>query len=149
MNWNRRTRVVSFCPQDQITIIENLSLAEYKNDLWNTAEEMDSFKREMARAAQAIQGILSLGHLSVAQYAKENSDETSAFLGLEKYFSSATTRGIMHRRCMARSGILMEQDRQRCLGIVDPDALAAVAMKLSEKSTVRARIIGLLHHGSS
>jgi hypothetical protein len=83
--------------------------------------------------------------MTMAQYAEFHVEDTSAFLGLEHYLTQDAFRGIKHRKEAIRVAILSEQRRQYRSGINDPDALARVSQDVSDLSTRRAGIIGMIH----
>ena len=120
--------------------IENLSL-KHKDDLWFSSQDMNSFKHQ---TKMILKGILSI-NMSVAQYAELKIQETSAFMGLENYLSKETTQEIKHRRRAIHRAVLLEQQCQLDIGIDDPEAISIISEALSEKSRLRARMIGLLH----
>ena len=131
---------MSFANHLEMITIENLSL-KHKDDLWFSSQEMNSFKHH---TIMTLKSILSI-NTTVAQYAELNIQETSAFMGLENYLSKDTTQGIGHRRGSIRRAVLLEQQRQLDIGIDDPEAMSIISKVLSEKSRLRARMIGLLH----
>lgn len=133
---------VSFADDVDIHFVESLP-AEYKDDMWFTRQEIRSFKNRTARLLKCLE----CANMTVAQYAELNSQETSAFLGLEGYLSENTAREIRCRRMTICRAVLLEQLRQFDAGIFDPESIANIAMQISEISKMRAQIIGLLHAG--
>lgn len=136
-------RRVSFEDYTEITIVENLT-HNHKDDLWYSHHEMKSFPSEAAKELQ----ILRAHQMTLAQYAHQNADETSAFLGLEKYFTDTLHQKIKDKRRVVRRAVFLEQQRQLRADIYDPDEMANVAMAASDWSWKRARIIALIHHNS-
>ena len=131
---------VSFADNLEMITIENLSF-KHKDDLWFSSQEMNSFKHQIK---MTLKSILSI-NMTIAQYAELNIQDTSAFMGLENYLSKDTTQEIGRRRGEIRRAILLEQQRQLDIGIDDPEAISILSEALSEKSRLRARMIGLLH----
>mmetsp|Transcript_21456 Transcript_21456/g.36849 ORF Transcript_21456/g.36849 Transcript_21456/m.36849 type:complete len:169 (+) Transcript_21456:105-611(+) len=132
---------VTFSDQSETYTVENLSF-EYKDELWFSSQDMDNFKLQTANVMWGITHVL---RKSMAQYAQENSNNTSAFLGLEGYLSKDATHQIKLRRKMIRKVVLLEQQRQAAAGVDDPEAIAYIAKQISESGRIRARVIGLLH----
>mmetsp|Transcript_32799 Transcript_32799/g.59186 ORF Transcript_32799/g.59186 Transcript_32799/m.59186 type:complete len:158 (-) Transcript_32799:181-654(-) len=132
---------VSFADHLEINIIENLS-QEFKDDVWFTQREIKSFTYQVIMTLRIISSTLNM---TVAQYAEMNVHDTSAFMGLENYLSKDTTQEIGHRRGSIRRAVLLEQQCQLDIGIDDPEAISIISKALSEKSRLRARMIGLLH----
>ena len=83
--------------------------------------------------------------MTMSQYAELHVDDTSAFLGLEKYLTESGRQDITHRRRTIRRSVLVQQQRQSRLDICDPYAMATIAEANSNFSRRRARIIGLIH----
>ena len=79
--------------------------------------------------------------MTMAEYAEQHREETSAFLGLEDY----VTQAIKYRKEAITAAVLSEQRRQDRSGIKDPDALARVSEAVSDVSARRAQIIGMIH----
>ena len=139
-----RTRhTVSFSEKSKLAFVKDLTAL--KSDLWYTEEETMGFKYE---AAYKIRTITST--MSMAEYAKLKSNDTSAFMGLEAYLFESANVGVGYKRSTKRKkaqrgAVLLEQFRQQKLGIQDPDALAFVSEARSGWCRQRAHIIGLLH----
>mmetsp|Transcript_27038 Transcript_27038/g.51116 ORF Transcript_27038/g.51116 Transcript_27038/m.51116 type:complete len:176 (-) Transcript_27038:256-783(-) len=131
---------VHFADQLSVTFIANLSL-QYKYDMWYTEREMTSFRHQ---TGTLLRSILS-SDMTVAQYAEMNMHDTSAFMGLERYFSQNRSRETDRLRREICREVIAEQQRHMDAGIYDPEATSIVSEGLSEKSRRRARIIGLLH----
>ena len=119
--------------------IENLSF-KHRDDIWFSSDEMHSFRYQAARTVRAITSTMTM-----AQYAEFHVGDTSAFMGLESYLTKDAFRGIKHRKDAIRVAVLSEQRRQYHSGINDPDALARVSQDVSDLSTKRAQIIGMIH----
>ena len=83
----------------------------------------------------------------MAEYAELHVElkDTSAFLGLESYLTKDAFRGIKHRKEAILVAVLSEQDRQYRSGIIDSDAMARVSQAVSDTSTRRAQLIGMIH----
>ena len=133
-------RRVSFSPQIELKYVKNLALEVHKSELWFTDRDVKLFKVRMASTLKAISSTMTM-----AQYAELNSNNTSAFLGLENYLSSTTPREIFRRRRAVATAVLAEHQRQSDEGMCDPAAIARVSEAESEVSRRRARLIGLLH----
>ena len=134
-------RNVSFSDVSKLTFVKDLT--PLKSDLWYTEQETMGFKYE---AAYKIRKITST--MSMAEYAKLKSNDTSAFMGLEAHLFESPNVGYKRsteRKKAQRGAVLLEQFRQTKLGIEDPDALANVSKARSGVSRERAHIIGLLH----
>ena len=134
-------RRVSFSDVSKLTFVKDLT--PLKSDLWYTEQETMGFKYE---AAYKIRKITST--MSMAEYAKLKSNDTSAFMGLEAHLFESPNVGYKRsteRKKAQRGAVLLEQFRQMKLGIEDPDALANVSEARSCVSRERAHIIGLLH----
>ena len=78
---------VSFVDTTEINFVENLS-HKHKDDLWYCGHEMDSFKDRVAFKLRAVKA----KGMTVYQYAERNHEDTSAFMGLESYFTDATSQ---------------------------------------------------------
>ena len=143
-NSNDTTRMrqnVSFSDESKLWFVKDLTAL--KSDLWYTGEETMGFKFE---AAYKICKITST--MSMAEYAKLKSNDTSAFMGLEAYLFESSSVGYKRRteqKNAQRGAVILEQFRQLKLGVEDPDALANVSKTWSGESRERAHIIGLLH----
>ena len=138
-----RRHTVSFSEKSKLAFVKDLTAL--KSDLWYTEEETMGFKYE---AAYKIRTITST--MSMAEYAKLKSNDTSAFMGLEAYLFESANVGVGYKRSTERKkaqrgAVLLEQFRQQKLGIQDPDALAFVSEARSGWCRQRAHIIGLLH----
>ena len=124
----------------EIKFVENISCSKHRDDLWFSAEEMHSFKYQTAITVRTITSTMTM-----AQKAELHVKDTSAFLGLENYLTKNTLQEMKYRRKAAPMAVLSEQHRQDRLGINDPDALASASQAVSDMSTRRARIIGMMH----
>ena len=136
-----RRHTVSFLDERKLVFVKDLTAL--KSDLWYTEDETVGFKYE---AAYKIRTITST--MSMAEYAKLKSNDTSAFMGLEAHLFESPNVGYKRsteRKKAQRGAVLLEQFRQMKLGIEDPDALANVSEARSCVSRERAHIIGLLH----
>ena len=134
-------RNVSFSDVSKLTFVKDLT--PLKSDLWYTEQETMGFKYE---AAYKIRKITST--MSMAEYAKLKSNDTSAFMGLEAHLFESPNVGYKRsteRKKAQRGAVLLEQFRQQKLGIQDPDALVFVSEARSGWCRQRAHIIGLLH----
>ena len=134
-----RNRAVSFQEQVDTKLIENLS-HKHREDIWFSSDEMHSFKHQTALTVRAI-----TSSMTMAQYAEYHVEDTSAFMGLESYLTKDAFQGIKHRKEAIQRAVLSEQRRQCYSGINDPDALARVSQAVSDLSTRRAGIIGMIH----
>eukprot|EP00579_Thalassiosira_antarctica_P021681 CAMPEP_0201972422 /NCGR_PEP_ID=MMETSP0904-20121228/41665_1 /ASSEMBLY_ACC=CAM_ASM_000553 /TAXON_ID=420261 /ORGANISM="Thalassiosira antarctica, Strain CCMP982" /LENGTH=87 /DNA_ID=CAMNT_0048522251 /DNA_START=357 /DNA_END=620 /DNA_ORIENTATION=- len=83
--------------------------------------------------------------MTMAQYAEMNIQDTSAFMGLEKYMSKKTKKEIVYKREALYRTVHSEQQRQFEADIYDPDAMAKISQGWSDWSRKRAEIIGLIH----
>ena len=137
---SRRKRAVSFQEEVEIIFVKNLSCSKHRDDIWFSADEMDSFRYQAARTVRAITSTMTM-----AQYAEFHVKDTSAFMGLESYLTKDAFRGIKHRKVAVQTAVLSEQYRQYRSGTSDPNALAQVSQEVSGLSTRRARIIGMIH----
>lgn len=136
---NKEKRV-TFSDQSTVRFVEYHS-PEHKAVIWLSQEEVSYTKLRN----KMILNTLRENDLTVAQFAKMNMDDTSTFLGLERYFSDTTSQEILHRRSAVRDAVLSEQGRQRRTGEYDADKIARVAMVESATCRKRAHMIGLLH----
>lgn len=59
--------------------------------------------------------------------------------------TEVTAREIRHQRQKVRQAVLLEQQRQNCEGVYDPEAMSSISGAASEWGRVRARVIGKLH----
>ena len=84
-------------------------------------------------------------NMTLANYAEENIQDTSKFMGLEAYFSPEGMKKIRLQRGLVKRIVLAEQERQHRADIEDPESLARVSQEVSEWSRVRANVIGLIH----
>ena len=130
---------VSFADHTQIVLIENLSY-KYKAELWFTDSEMKSFKTQTVLLLINIKT-----NMTMAQYAEMNVQDTSAFMGLEKFMSKKTPKEIVYKRGALYRTVHTEQQRQFEAGIYDPDVMAKISLGWSDWSRKRANIIGLIH----
>jgi hypothetical protein len=137
---SQRNRAVSFQEQVDMKFIKNLSCSKHRDDIWFSSDEMHSFRYQAARTVRAITSTMTM-----AQYAEFHVEDTSAFMGLESYLTKDALLGIAHRKEAIRVAVLSEQRRQYHSGINDPDALARVSQDVSDLSTKRAQIIGMIH----
>ena len=134
--WIRR---VSFTDEIQVKSIKSIS-SKHKSDLWYSQRDIKFFKYQSTLVLQTVKSVMTM-----SQYAELHVDDTSAFLGLEKYLSESGPQEKTHRRRTIRRSVLLEQQRQCRLDIHDPDAMATIAEAKSNFSRRRARIIGLIH----
>ena len=74
-----------------------------------------------------------------------NIQEASAFIGLKNCLSKYTTQEIGHSRGEIFRAVISEHQCQLDIGIDDPEAISIIPEALSEKSRLRARMIGFLH----
>ncbi|KAL7536644.1 hypothetical protein ACHAXR_011039 [Thalassiosira sp. AJA248-18] len=131
---------VSFANDFEVKFVEDLS-DKYKEVLWFSKRDIKKIKLQAAWIIKTIKA----NNMTVAQYAAQNIQETSVFMGLENYLSDTSTCEIRYqRRAMVRA-VLIEQFRQLEEGIYDPDMMANVCLEASSWSTSRAQIIALLH----
>ena len=137
---SRRNRGVSFQEEVDIRFVKNISCSKHRDDIWFSADEMRSFRYQTALTVRAI-----TSKMTMAEYAELHVEDTSAFLGLESYLSQDVLQGIKRRKEAILGAVLSEQLRQSRVGINDPDALAQVSQSISDLSTRRARIIGMIH----
>ena len=133
-------RRVSFIDQVDINFVESLACSEHRDDVWFSSEEMHSFKYQAALTLRAITSVMTM-----AEYAELHIQDTSAFLGFEKYLAASAFQDIENRRNAIIVAVLSEQGRQDRSGISDADALARVSQAVSDLSTRRAGIIGMIH----
>ena len=124
----------------EIIFVKNLSCSKHRDDIWFSSDEMHSFRYQAARTVRAITSTMTM-----SEYAEFHVEDTSVFLGLEKYLSQDAFRGTKHRNKAILGAVLSEQLRQYRSGINDPDALARVSQDVSDLSTKRAQIIGMIH----
>ena len=130
---------VSFADNAEIVFIENLSY-KYKADLWFTAREMKSFK------SQTVSLLINIKtNMNMAQYAEMNIQDTSVFMGLEKFMSKKTPKEIVYKRDALYRTVHSEQQRQFEAGIYDPDIMSKISLGWSDWSRKRAQLIGLIH----
>ena len=127
VNFPQHRSRVSFATQMEVTIVTNLS-HEHKTDLWYTDFELKSFKRD---AALLLLSIASSG-MTVAQYAEMHVNDTSAFLGIENYLSTATRREVTKRRQAIVDAVLLEQERQQRFGDIDEDKMADISQSCKQ-----------------
>ena len=136
----KHERRVSFGYQSEIKFVENLARSKHRGDIWFSRDEMDFFKYQTAVTMRTITSTMTM-----AEYAELHVKDTSAFLGLEHYLTENTYRGVKHRRNEIVVAVLSEQHRQYCSGIDDSNALTRVSRAVSDISTKRAHIIGMIH----
>jgi hypothetical protein len=137
-----RKRRVSFQDELDVKFVQNLS-HKHRDDIWFSADEMHSFGYKTALTVRTITSTMTM-----AEYAELHVKDTSAFLGLEKYFTDTSHQKIKDQRRVVRRAVFLEQQRQLRAGIYDPDEMANVAKAASDWSWKRARIIALIHHNS-
>lgn len=133
---------VTFHEYAKTIFLEDVA-AEYKADLWYSKHETSSFKADVASeirqmwSSQAILGDrTSYAALLISQ---------DNFVGLEDFLTTSQHQEIADRKEEHVRAILLEQKRQTLLGICDPDLIAKISEIRSEKSRVRASIIGQIH----
>ena len=131
---------VSFADHIEEKIVENLSY-KHKTELWFTDHEMKSFRNQTVLLLRNI----NANSMTIAQYADRNIQDTSVFMGLERFFSKKTPKEIVYKRKAICRAVCSEQQRQLEAGIYDPDEMASISQAASEWSRNRARIIGLIH----
>ena len=132
---------VVFKQEIEVKFVKSL-VTEYKDELWFSERDMKQFQ---VKTMLALQQIRSKQNITVAEYAENNIDDTSQFMGLERYLTNDAPVEIAMRQKRLRKAILREQDRQICHGLHDPDAMSIVSQEKSEWARKRARIIGMLH----
>ena len=137
---NRLPPRVTFADHLEMIIFDKIS-NESKAHVWFSSQEIQSFRYQMILMLRSLSSI----NMTVAQHAESNLHNTSAFMGLENYFSETTPCEITCRRRTIRRAILLEQQRQLDVSIQDPGAISSISQVLSLESRNRARIIGLLH----
>lgn len=131
---------VSFQDHCDVYLVDNFSM--YKDDLWYSKSEITSTKQDSTRFLICLRDVIGV---TLAEYALMHPQDTSAFLGLEKYFTLKTSQQILIRRRGVGAAVLKEQKRQGRLGIYDMDRFAEVSRAQTILCRRRARIIGLLH----
>jgi hypothetical protein len=141
VNFPQHQSRVSFATHLEVTIVENLS-HEHKTNLWYTDIELKSFNRGVGLL---LKSITSSG-MTAAQYAKLHVNETSAFLGLENYWSEVSIREVKMRRRAIVDAVLQEQKRQHHSGNINVDKMSVVSRAVSRPSRRRARLIAMLHN---
>ena len=131
---------VSFSDHIEGKIVENLS-HKHKTDLWFTHDEMKSFKTQTVFLLRSIKA----NRMTMSQYANMNIQDTSVFMGLERYLSEKTSKDILYKRKAICRAVSSEQQRQLEAGIYDPDEMASVSQAVSDWCRKRARIAALIH----
>lgn len=131
---------VSFANEMEMKLIDDLS-RKYKDDLWFHHEEIHDFKLRTALILSALRR----NNMTMAQYAELNSNETSAFMGLESFLSEDTAHMIKVKRRAILVAVTREQRRQDEAGVHDAVAMAKVSEAVSLWSRTRAQIIALIH----
>ena len=139
--WNMPPPRVTFASRLEMKIVEDLSL-KHKEDLWFSSQEMGAFK---AQAATTLREMLLGHHQTVGAYAMLKTEETCSFMGFENFLSKDVGQEVKDRREAIRKAVLLEQKRQREMGVEDPEATATVSESCSAQSRLRARLVGLLH----
>mmetsp|Transcript_22313 Transcript_22313/g.38297 ORF Transcript_22313/g.38297 Transcript_22313/m.38297 type:complete len:177 (-) Transcript_22313:30-560(-) len=137
---NRSQRRVTFGESSEVKIVKNLRV-DHKADLWLTKEDIDRSKVNIVRLFRALEK----RGVTLAQFASHNVEDTSVFMGLEKHFSSTTSKEILSRRENLYTQIYSEESRQQKAGIYDPVKLAHISEECTEFCRRRARIVALLH----
>ena len=125
---------VSFSELSMLTITtNNLSYAS-KSDLWYTQNDIKSFRLDCAHMIHEL---------------KQSCPNSTDTMGLEGYLFNSS---VGPRRKEVRIAVLLEQHRQRCLGIYDEDddddlhiLLARASQRASKLCRKRAEVIGLIH----
>ena len=131
---------VSFADHIEGKIVENLS-HKHKTDLWFTHHEMKSFKTQTVFLLRSIKA----NRMTMSQYANMNIQDTSVFMGLERYLSKKTSKAIVYKRKAICRAVRSEQQRQLDAGLYDPDTMASVSQAVSDWCRKRARIAALIH----
>ncbi|KAL7549441.1 hypothetical protein ACHAWF_012710 [Thalassiosira exigua] len=127
---------VSFEHAPQMNFIQDLSV-EHKEDLWFSHREMATFQRDY-KVAMA-RNVLAFGRVESSDWVVEVED-TSVFLGLESSLSKSRLKEIALRRRALCRAIMVEQERQRRLGVRDPEAFGRISAEETESSRERARV---------
>ena len=122
-------------------LIKNLTY-EHQDELWFSYDEIKSFKLETARILRAI---MRANSMTMAQYAVMNADDTSVFLGLEKYITADTPKKIRAATYNHKMMVLYEQERQCVAGIHNAEELARVSQEASRWCWHRSQIIAQIH----
>ena len=137
---NTRSQRVTLTEHHEIIIVENLSL-KYKDDLWFSSQEMNSFRHQNI---MMLRSILST-NMNVEEYAELNIQETSVFMGLENYLSRDVSQEIGYRTGAIVSAVLSEQQCQWDIGIHDSEIISFISEALSEQSRLCASFVSFLH----
>ena len=122
----KRKRGVQFSPLVQVTTVESVK----KEDLWYKNDSFQSFKHEMKQTARAYRHCG--GRVSFLDR------NEFCLVGLEDRMTSTQNRNRRHIKHQHMYNILELQHLQRCQGIVDPNALSALASEGSKFSGYRA-----------
>ena len=144
---------VSFADIAEVKSVECLP-SQYKADLWFSQLELNYFKSNAAILRRKMISdsttMMILNNFDAAAEVMRllNVQDTSAYMGLERYLTLATFEETVFRRKGLVRAMRLEQKRQRSIGIYDPDALTSVSEAWSEWSRDRASLVGLLHASS-
>ena len=130
---------VSFSELSMMAVTENNLSYASKSDLWYTQNDIKSFRLDCAHMIHELK-----------QSSKLRPNSTN-MMGLEGYLFNSSV-GPTQRRKEVRIAVLLEQHRQRCLGIYDEDddddlhiLLARASQRASKLCRKRAEVIGLIH----
>mmetsp|Transcript_73 Transcript_73/g.149 ORF Transcript_73/g.149 Transcript_73/m.149 type:complete len:196 (-) Transcript_73:54-641(-) len=133
---------VSFSESTKVKVVVDVSTKDVMPDLYYSKSDIQSIKHGIRRK---LMGIKARG-LTLAEYAKQNRDQTEVFMGLEAHLDEKSLLEVYTRRRQLRSAIMREQRRQLDkTGVIDIAKLARVAERESEWARVRARVIGMIH----
>ena len=135
-----KKKSVSFSKFSEMMIIKRIPYKDKdKQFLWYSSEDVRLFKLDYAYNAQQLASVItSIDLISL---------DSVVFLGLEgSIVSSALCSGsAQQRRQDIQVAVLLEQLRQRSLGIHDPRAMAETSEHESQVSRERAQLIAKVH----
>jgi len=137
----KMTKRVSFSKYSQMVILDNISYTpKVIAKLWYSQTDIELFK---------LQYSYDMHHLLTTATINELTCQDSVyFLGLEDCFRVHGCRegysARQHRQDIY-AAVLLEQHRQRSLGIDDPQAMADVSLKESDMPRRRAALIAMMH----
>lgn len=132
---------VSFAGTCHVKYVKSLLDFTQKSALWYSNRDIDIMKYQILLTVEKLKA----EHITMAQYAEKNIQDTSTFLGLEKMLSDHVIKRLSVVKTEHRKGVLAEERRQVSLGIYDAYAISSVSMASSEWSRKRASVLGLLH----
>jgi hypothetical protein len=117
-----RRKEVTFA--DSALLYSNDRTREEIDSMWYSKDELEKFKSERKSVVKALKKT----HFDVAAVERKG----YCLRGYEAYFSLDINKAMKDSRALAISLVLTEQDRQRAVGMKDPEALRFAGAAVSQ-----------------